>query len=243
MTIATIADSSVEGVPALSMADAFTLLEENGLPCAPFADLPVDRPVEPSGLFGLAFPVAVKFDSPLVPHKTEAGLVILGCADVAAVEEARRLIVDRVGQHYPDLTGGRLLVQQMARGTAECIIGLNRDPVVGPVVVFGTGGVTVELFADVAMRVLPLAAWDFDEMLAELRGGALLTGFRGRPAGDMAALKALLHGIADLFGARPEIRSIDLNPVIVNAAGVQVVDALVEVAPQDGNGTAGQRGN
>ena len=212
----------------LGLGEALTLLAQQGLPCVPWVELPSAQPITEENLSALKFPVAVKFDSPHIAHKTAAGGVVLGCTCAAEVESARMTVRQRALAYNPQAEGGTLCVQQMAVGVAECLVGLHRDPVVGAVVVVGTGGVMVELFDDVAIRVLPMGRSDVADMLSQLRGIRLLEGFRGRPRGDREGLERLIRAAAALFLKDPAIVSVDLNPVIVGADGVWIVDAMIE---------------
>jgi acetyltransferase len=118
----------------------------------------------------------------------------------------------------------------MAAPGVELVLGANRDPQFGPVVLFGLGGVLVEVLHDVALRVAPLSAWDAGTMLDEVRGRALLDGVRGQPPVDRAALVDALLRLSDLMLREPCIASVDLNPVLAGAGGVLAVDARVVLA-------------
>jgi acetyl coenzyme A synthetase (ADP forming)-like protein len=172
----------------------------------------------------LGFPVALKAVGPTILHKTEVGGVLLDLADEAAVADAARALRRDLGS---TLTG--FLVQQMVPGGVEVIAGVTRDPIFGPLVVYGSGGTLVELLADVAFRLLPLTDLDVAEMLDEVRGTALLRGYRGAPRKDEAALRDLLFALSALVEACPEIREIDLNPVKILERGIRVVDARIRV--------------
>ncbi len=196
----------------------------------------------------LGFPVALKVISPDVVHKTDTGGVRLGLGDARAVRAVLAEIEATTQQESAAGLGGAagraevvateaaagrasflgVLVQRMAPpGGLEVVIGADRDPQLGPVVLFGLGGIFVESLRDVALRVAPLSEADAESMLVEIRGRALLEGARGRPAIDRAALVRAIRAVADLMLARPDIASLDLNPVIVYPSGLLAVDARV----------------
>jgi acetyl coenzyme A synthetase (ADP forming)-like protein len=173
---------------------------------------------------GLGFPVVLKAVGPAILHKTEIGGVRLNLADEEAVARAARDLKKRLGSDLTDF-----LVQTMVPGGVEVIAGVTRDPTFGPLVVYGSGGTLVELLADVAFRLPPLTEADVDALLEEVRGTALLRGYRGAPPMDEAALRDLLHRLSALAEAYPDVREMDLNPVKVLPRGVRVVDARVRV--------------
>jgi acetyl coenzyme A synthetase (ADP forming)-like protein len=170
------------------------------------------------------FPVAVKTAAPEIVHKTDVGGVHLGLADG---DEVRRLYTEMTGR----LGDPRAVVQRMVPPGAECIIGVTQDPLFGPLVLFGLGGVAAELLADRGLRMLPLTDVDADELVRSLRSSPLLFGYRGTPALDMPALEDALLRVAQLAQAVPEIAEMDLNPVIVSEHGITVVDAKMRCAP------------
>ena len=177
----------------------------------------------------LAFPVAVKIESPDVPHKTEAGAVRLGVQDLAGLKEAAREVLDAARKHHPDARIDGISVQEMAAGL-EVIVGAVNDPYFGPTIAFGLGGIHTELLKDVTHRFAPFDVETAREMIAEIKGAPLLTGFRGRPALDVAALADTLARISLLAADHADrISEIDVNPVFVREAGKGVVaaDALI----------------
>ena len=220
-------DSKNKTQRTLGLCEAMDFLNIKGLPCAPWVELPTHQPVTIEKITNLLFPVAVKFDSPTISHKSDAGIIVLGCTTVNDVEQARKIVIDRALAYQPGVKG-KLCVQQMANGVAEFLIGFHRDPVVGPVVVVGTGGVMVELFNDISIRVLPINTDDISEMLSELKCIKLIEGFRGRPLGDRQSLENLIKAMSIIFIHNPDIISIDLNPVIIDKDSIWIVDAMIE---------------
>ena len=146
----------------------------------------------------------------------------LGLVDAAAVRVAFSDVSGRAPEHA-------VLVQRMERGVAECLVGFSRDDVFGPLITVATGGLFVEVLRDAAMRLAPVALADAREMIASLRGAPLLEGARGRERADVAALADLIVRVSHLACDRPEVAALDLNPVVVRAAGegAVAVDALV----------------
>jgi acetyl coenzyme A synthetase (ADP forming)-like protein len=170
-------------------------------------------------------PVALKVLGPV--HKSEGGGVRLGLVGHEAVAEAYRAMSDVFG---PEMTGA--LLQPMAPvGGVETIVGAVQDPVFGPLVVFGLGGVTVEVLGDHVSRLAPLTDLDAAEMVTGLRGSALLTGYRSQPAVDVDGLVDILHRVSRLAEDMPEVVELDCNPVTATPSGALVVDARLRVDP------------
>ena len=175
----------------------------------------------------LAFPVAVKIESPDVPHKTEAGAVKLGISDLAGLKQAAREVVAAAKRHKPDARIDGVLVQEMASGT-EVIAGVVNDASFGPVVTFGLGGIFTELMKDVTHRFAPFGTETAQEMIGEIKGAAILTGYRGRPALDVNALADALARISLMAADHADrIAEIDVNPLFVREKGVVAADALI----------------
>ena len=180
----------------------------------------------------LGTPAVMKVLSPEVIHKSDLGGVKLNLADEGQVRKAYREMAEAFkGKHLVGFS-----VQEMAEPGTEAIIGVARDATFGPVLMFGLGGVFVEILKDVSFRSIPITEDDAQDMIEEIQGYALLKGYRGRSA-DIPALKKLLLGISDLVARTPEIAEMDLNPVFLYPEGYKVVDARIilgEVTtPQD----------
>lgn len=172
----------------------------------------------------LGGPVAVKVVPGNGVHKSDLDGVLLGVEGEQAVRSAFR----HVRTALPDAP---VLIQEMVPGGHEVLIGMTEDPTFGPLLVYGLGGVTVELFGDVAFRLHPLTDVDADEMVSQIRGARLLTGYRNLPPGDVGAVKDLLLRISALVGGVPEIVEMDVNPVKVFADGVRPIDVRIRVEP------------
>lgn len=171
--------------------------------------------------------VAIKLDALGLAHKTEAGAVVLGVSGEDPVRAVATRLLDE-GRAAGRVVRG-VLVEPMADPGLELIIGMRRDPLFGPVVLVGLGGVLAEVLDDVAIRLAPVQPTEAAAMLDELRGTRLLDGARGGPAVERAAVVDLIVGLATLGVARPDIEEIDLNPVIAGVGGAVAVDALVVV--------------
>ena len=172
----------------------------------------------------LGAPVALKVLGPV--HKSEGGGVHLGLEGYEAVVEAYETMSRAFGD---DMTGA--LLQPMALGGVETIVGAMQDPVFGPLVVFGLGGTAVEILGDHVGRLAPLTDVDAREMVTGLRGSRLLTGYRGKPAVDVDGLVEILHRVSRMVEDMPEVAELDCNPVIATPDGALVVDARIRIDP------------
>ena len=212
-------------MPTLSEAESKALVAAHGIP-VPDERIVPDAAAAVAAADAIGYPVVLKLNGDAIAHKTERGLVRLNVADPAAVELAAN---ELLGAATPDDGPVSLLVAPMLRGNRELIAGLHQDPQFGPTVMLGVGGVLAEAIADVAFRLVPLSPVDAEDLIDDLTTQALLGEFRGEPAVDRAALVAVVTGLAALAEARPDVTSVDLNPLIVVAGRPIAVDALVEV--------------
>jgi acetyltransferase len=175
--------------------------------------------------------MAMKVVSRDVIHKSDAGGVRLDLADEPGVRRAFAEILADVRRTVPDPDIAGVLVAPMAKkGGIEVIVGVVRDPQYGPVMMFGLGGILVEVLKDVAFRALPLGEADAWAMLGEIKARAILDGVRGAPPVDKEALVRLMLGVSDLCGAFPEIEELDLNPVLAYPEGLAVLDTRILLA-------------
>lgn len=182
----------------------------------------------------IGFPVALKIDSPDIPHKTEAGVIRLGVGDERAVEAATaELLSVAASLPGPPAVNG-VLVQQMVSGGVEMMIGARRDPQFGPLVLCGFGGVDVELVHDVAVALAPVSREQARRMILSLRRAPLLTGHRGRLPLDVDALADAVCRVSQLACAlRGQVAEIDVNPFVLGARGGVAVDALLVTEPEN----------
>jgi acetate---CoA ligase (ADP-forming) len=214
---------------ALSEIASKKLLARYGVPL-PLEDLvrSEDEAVAAAAKIGAA--VALKVQSPDILHKTEAGAVLLGLCGEAAVREGCRTVLTRAKAAHPGARVDGVLVQQMAQPGVEMILGIHRDPAFGPLLMVGLGGIHVEVLKDVAFAPVPLERDEALDLIGQLRGAALLGGVRGAPPADRQALADLIVALSHFAADHADqIEEIDLNPVIVHAAGagLSVVDALI----------------
>lgn len=175
----------------------------------------------------LGYPVALKTMSPDVIHKSDAGGVKLALATSSEVERAYDDMLRSVTEAHPSALIEGVSVQRMAPPGREIIIGMSKDPELGPLLMFGLGGVIVEVMKDVAFRLVPLTPADAAEMIRETKGYALLKGFRGSEPVDIAFLEDLLMQVSQVVHAHPEIKELDLNPVVVYGIDGLIVDARI----------------
>ena len=210
-------------------AEAKRLLAAAGIASAPERACS-DAEAAVSAAEAIGFPVVLKILSPDVVHKSEIGGVLLDVTGAAAVRAGFATLMSRAAERAPRARVTGVLVAKQLRGGVECILGIHRDPVFGPVAMVGLGGVFVEVLRDVAFRRCPFGPAEAEAMIRTLRGAPLLLGARGRPAVDMAALAAMLSRLSAFAAAAgPRLRSVDLNPVLAMPDGAYAVDAVVEI--------------
>lgn len=212
----------------LSEQDSKHLLADYGVPFA-HEVLVADGPAAAAAVAAVGSPCALKLCGDAIAHKTERGLVRLGVAEGEAASVAEELLA--AGRPEDGVTG--VLVAEMVRGSRELIAGVARDPQFGPTLLLGVGGVLAEAVADVAVRVLPVERVDALEMLEQLELQPLLGEFRGEPAVDAEAVADVLMALAAAARARPDLVSVDLNPLVVRDGRPVAVDALVELEEDD----------
>jgi acyl-CoA synthetase (NDP forming) len=175
----------------------------------------------------IGFPVVLKIASPEITHKSDAGGVKTGLKSAADVRQAYRDIMASVRAKYPKAKIEGVSVQSMARPGIEIIIGMSRDAQFGPVIMFGLGGIFVEVLKDVAFRLIPVSRYDAEEMIKEIRGYALLNGYRGQEPAHIPSLVDVLLKVSELVDKTPEIKEIDLNPVFAYKDSAMAVDARI----------------
>ncbi|HOG59666.1 MAG TPA: acetate--CoA ligase family protein [Anaerolineaceae bacterium] len=167
----------------------------------------------------IGYPVVMKIVSPQLLHKSDAGGIKLNLADEAALRQAYSAMMTEINAARPDALLEGVMVERMAPKGQEVIIGMRRDPGFGPLMMFGLGGIYVELFKDVSFRVAPLSAADARQMITETRAGRLLTGFRGQPRADLDAVVDVLLRLSRLALDHPEIQEAEVNPLLVFPEG------------------------
>ncbi|MGE0808934.1 MAG: acetate--CoA ligase family protein, partial [Burkholderiaceae bacterium] len=217
----------VLGTGAQSESQALRFIEQAGIPVVPHAAA-VDADAAAAEADRLGYPVALKVLSADIAHKSDVGGVELRLRDTNEVRAAFAEIMRRVHEARPDAAVEGALVAPMVRDGVECILGGLVDPVFGPIVMFGLGGIHVEVLHDVAFRRAPLDSAEALRMIGEIRSGAVLDGVRGRPAADRQALADALVRLSQLISANAgRLASIEINPFIVQSRGGFAVDALI----------------
>jgi len=178
----------------------------------------------------IGYPVVMKVDSPDILHKTEAGVVRLGLRNAEEAQAAYAEIMANAAKHAANAKINGAIVQEMVTGGVEVIVGVSYDAQLGPMLLFGSGGVMVEVYNDVALRHCPITRSEAVEMIAEVKGAKLLRGFRGKPAADVDALADTLVRVSQLaVHLDGKLAELDINPLMVlpKGQGVKAVDALV----------------
>ena len=180
----------------------------------------------------LGFPVALKIVSPDIVHKSDTGGVKLGLANAAQVGRAYSEIVAAAKKAEPKAKIHGVSVQKMAKPGVEVIMGMSKDAQFGPVLMFGLGGVFVEVLKDVAFRIVPLVRRDASQMIREIKGYPVLEGYRGQEPANITVLEDLLLKLSDFVDKTPEIKELDLNPILAYSDGAVAVDARVILEAQ-----------
>ena len=217
------------GRPTLSESESKQAIAAWGVP-ATKEELAPSAAAAVAAAERLGYPVALKADSPDILHKTEAGVVRLGLRDAEAVRAAYDEVMASARKYAPKAAISGALVQEMVAGGIEVIVGIKYDPQIGPMLLFGSGGVMVEVYNDVALRRCPIGREEALDMVAEVKGAKLLRGFRGKPPADVDALADVLVRVSHLaVHLEGRLAELDINPLMVLPAGqgVKAVDALV----------------
>jgi len=179
----------------------------------------------------MGFPLVLKIVSADVIHKSDAGGVKLGLKSRAQVSKAYTEIVSSIKKSYPQARIDGVSVQRMARPGVEVIVGMTKDPQFGPVLMFGLGGILVELLKDVSFRIVPLTKEDAGEMIREIKGYPLLRGYRGQEPVDIAYLEELIIKVSKFVERKPEVNALDINPIFAYNDGAIAVDARMTLEP------------
>lgn len=230
MTFAeTIASARAENRTLLSEVEAKAALGDAGVPVTA-TTLAQTREEAAAQAEAMGYPVALKVVSPNVAHKSDVGGVVLGLESHEEVAEAYDEIISSVQAAQPSATIEGVSVQEMASPGVEVIVGVTTDPQFGPVMMFGLGGVMVEVLGDVAFRLAPLGEGDARDMINEIQGRQVLDGVRGQPPVDVGAIESMLDRVSVFAAEHPEVAELDLNPVIASPEGAIAVDARIVLA-------------
>jgi acyl-CoA synthetase (NDP forming) len=175
----------------------------------------------------MGFPVVLKISSPDVVHKSDSGGVKLGLVNATQVGKAYTEIISSVKQAYPEAQIEGVSVQPMAPPGVEVIVGMSKDPQFGPVLMFGLGGILVEVLKDVSFRIVPVTERDAREMIREIKGYPILEGYRGQKPASIPALEKLIVKVSQFVEKNPQIKELDLNPIFAYSDKAVAVDARI----------------
>lgn len=175
----------------------------------------------------IGFPVVMKIVSPDIIHKSDVGGVIVGIKTAKEVRTSYKEIMKNVAKHKADAQIVGVLVQEMAPAGTEVIVGSTKDPQFGPALMFGLGGIFVEVLKDVTFRIAPITEDEACEMMTEVKAYPLLKGYRNTPPADLKAIAKILINTSKMVMDYPEIKELDLNPIIVYEKGAKTVDARI----------------
>jgi acetate---CoA ligase (ADP-forming) len=221
-------DASARGVDHLAGPEALAVFRAYGIPVLE-SRVATSADEAAAAAEALGLPVVLKVESPDVVHKTDVGGVVLNLGTVEEVRSEYEAMVARVRAALPEARLEGVLVQPFIAGGRETIIGGTTDPTFGPLLMFGLGGVYVEVLQDVIFRVHPISDVDAREMVRAIRGYKILEGFRGEPPADQDALTDVIQRVSQLMGENPEIEELDINPFLVRERGGVALDARVRI--------------
>jgi acyl-CoA synthetase (NDP forming) len=215
-----------EGRKQLLETEAKTVCMEYGIPVTRFK---VAKNEAEAARFAeeIGYPVVLKIVSPDIIHKSDVGGVIVDLKDAEDVRNAYKQILENVRKHSAKAKIVGVLVQEMAPPSTEVIVGAIKDPQFGPSLMFGLGGIFVEVLKDVTFRVAPISEDEAREMITEVRAYPLLRGYRNTPPADIDAIIRILLNTSRLVMKHQEIKELDLNPIMVYEKGAKTVDARI----------------
>ena len=228
-TAASLLDAA--GGAVLTEREAKSVLAAYGIPVVA-ETLAADAEAAVAAAEAAGYPVVLKVESPALPHKTEAGVIRLNLGSAEAVREAFAAVMANARRHAPGAPIHGVLVQPMVPQGIEIVVGARRDPLFGPTVLVGLGGILVELLRDSTVALAPVGHAEARAMLGRLKGAALLSGFRNMPAVDLDALAGIVQRVSELAADHADrIAEIDVNPVICAGPRLVAVDALIGLSP------------
>jgi len=206
--------------------EAKTICMEYGIPVTKFK---VAKSEQEAIKFAseIGYPIVLKIASPDIIHKFDVGGVMLNLKSQTEVKDAYNKILTNIKRHKPDAKIIGIVVQEMAAPSTEVIVGATKDPQFGPALMFGLGGIFVEVLKDVTFRIAPITEEDAREMITEVKAYPILKGYRGQPPADIEAIVKILLNTSKLVMNHQEIKELDLNPIIVYEKGAKTVDARI----------------
>lgn len=175
----------------------------------------------------IGFPVVMKIASPDIIHKSDSGGVKLGLTNVTQVRRAYSEIMSSMKDKFPQSRVHGVAIQKMARPGIEVIVGLSKDAQFGPIIMFGLGGILVEVLEDVSFRLVPVTMKDAEEMIKEIRGYPLLRGYRGQEPVDISLLERFIVRVSRFAEIYPQVKELDINPIFAYADNALAVDARI----------------
>jgi acetate---CoA ligase (ADP-forming) subunit beta len=215
-----------EGRKALLETEAKTICMEYDIPVTKF-ELAKNETDAVKYAEKIGFPIVLKIVSPDIIHKSDVGGVIVGVKNATEVKDAYRKIMGTVKKHDPKARIEGMLVQEMAPSGTEVIVGSIKDPQFGPALMFGLGGIFVEVLKDVTFRIAPITEDEAEEMINEVKAYPLLKGYRNTPPADIKAIIKILMSTSRLIMDHLDIKELDLNPIMVYEKGAKTVDARI----------------
>ena len=213
---------------SLLETEAKIVCREYGIPVTRF-ELTKTEAEAAKSANAIGYPIVLKIVSPDILHKSDVGGVEVGLKNEKEVRQGYRRILDNVKKNNSEARIIGVLVQEMAPPSTEVIVGAVKDPQFGPAVMFGLGGIFVEVLKDVAFRVVPFTEDEAREMISEIKAYPILKGYRNTPAADIKAITNILLSVSRLITDYPAIKEIDLNPVLVYHEGAKAVDARIVI--------------
>jgi acetate---CoA ligase (ADP-forming) subunit beta len=215
-----------EGRKALLETEAKTICTEYGIPVTKFK---LAKNEKEAAVYAdqIGFPIVLKIVSPDIIHKSDVGGVIVNLKTPAEAAKSYKKIIENVKKYKEEAKIVGVLVQEMAPQSTEVIVGAIKDPQFGQTIMFGLGGIFVELLKDVNFRVAPLTSEDAKEMITQLKAYPLLNGYRNTPPVDIEAIVSILCNVSRLVMDNTEIKELDLNPVMAYPKGAKTVDARI----------------
>ena len=204
--------------------EAKELLREYGIPVPDFKLIKTEDEIDKI-TEKFSYPLTMKIVSPDILHKSDAGGVKLNIQDEREAKLAYQEIIFNAKKYNKEAKISGIIAYSMIPQETEIIIGMMKDPCFGPTIMFGLGGIFVEILKDISFRILPLEERDAREMITEIKGYEILKGARGEPPRDIQAIEEVLMEVSKLTMENPEINEIDLNPIFVFEKGLQLVDA------------------
>jgi acetyl-CoA synthetase (ADP-forming) len=221
-----ISQAQKEGRKALLETEAKTICMEYAIPVTKFK---LAKTTGEAAEFAeqLGYPVVLKIVSPDIIHKSDAGGVMVNLKRKAEVQHAYGKILENAKKYKATAKIAGVLVQEMAPQSTEVIVGAIKDPQFGQTLMFGLGGVFVEILKDVTFRIAPITRGDAEEMVTGIKAYPLLKGYRNTPPTDIEAIISILLNVSCLVMDNPQIKELDLNPIIVYEKGAKTVDARI----------------